>query len=90
MQWCFSHSKHPVVFDLIDEDEFEIGLFDPYVVFHPMSKLNSSYQAITLSFKSIHVSTTHIFTCYNRNLMLQSKGEILHFIVTISENQALL
>ena len=48
MQRRFSLLERHVEFDLIDEDEFEIGYFNPYVVFPLMSMTRTSYQTLTV------------------------------------------
>ena len=43
MQRRFSLLERHVEFDLIDEDEFEIGPFDPYIAFPLVSTMRASY-----------------------------------------------
>ena len=39
-------SERLIKFDLIGEDEYEIGLFDPYVVSSPLFTKRASYQTL--------------------------------------------
>ena len=39
-------SKRLVEFDLIGEDEYEMELFDPYVVSSPLFTMRASYQTL--------------------------------------------
>ena len=46
MQQQFFPSERLVEFDLIGEDEYEIELFDPYVVSPPLSRTRVSFKSI--------------------------------------------
>ena len=77
--WQFFLSECPIKFDLTYEDEFEIGPFDHYVVFSPVSTTRASYQTLIGLYQK-RKSSYQTLTGFNRfhifplNHTLEFKG----------------